>query len=1463
MNSSHLFISHATKDDGFVKKLREALESFQLAVWVDSRKLSGGSKLEPEIETAIEEARHFIAVISPDTVNSPWVRREIQKALEVARLREEDGYKVIPLLLPGIEPAALVNWFDEEPVGVKVELKTAGVSEALPAILAALGERLPTDPELQKALESKPVEELILELRDPKIKSEAGERRITAVATLVYEPASSSARRVESKRYNFTAPIGPIETDDLRWYLEEYFRWPHGIFQERAERIESKLPLRGQDLFDAALAAQSAQEALTAWQQTKETAERRFSILVDSDLPEGATDAEQAAAREAASELLSLPWELLNDGRGYLFHGKSAVRVRRRLPNRYAQAVTPSRLPIRILLVSPRPEEEGVGYIDHRISAKPLVEAIEALGELVTLTLLTPPTFSALESVLQKAADAGQPFDVVHFDGHGIFDRKVGLGGLCFEDPKDNDKLERRAMQLIHAEKLAEVMRDHRIPLVFLEACQSAKTEDNPTASVAARLLQEGVTSVIAMSHSVLVGTARRFVKAFYLALAEGKRVGAAMLAGQQALYLDTWRGRVMGAGELHLQDWFVPVIYQEEQDPQLITKLLPEETRRLQEKQRNLSLGRLPEEPPHHFVGRSRELLKIERLLHKERYAVVCGIGGEGKTTLAAELARWLVQTRRFRRAAFVSLEYILDARAVLDSLGKQLLPEGENYSVAEYPDMKQALQPVERALGDRPTLVVLDNLESVLPDSSGQLPAAAPPVGELFALCRSLLDAHPLTRIVFTSREWPADVLPAPFNRRANVVQIGALSRNEAIELVGEVMKDEGLEPKYDDAGNAPQDITDLVEAVGCHARALTLLAREVSRSGVRSTTENLHKIMAELHYHSPDDRESSLYASVKLSLDRLTTEMREQIKPLGVFHGGASLGVLQMMLGVDDETVKRLGRALIDVGLAEEMAYGHLRLDPALPPYLSSLMNEIEREEIRARWAEAMAALTNFLYQQQFKDVQIAASLTLLELPNLMAMLGYMATQGTTERVIILAQRIESQLSKLGRRQALVQATKIREKAAQGLEGWGHSHYHARYEGIHRLIEQGNLPAALTLAQQLRQKCLEVGRDAYPEAAYDTATAYHVLGRILQLIGEADTAIVELSEAKQMFESLASCGDSDAERLIAVTTSDLATCYISLGHLDIAVAHLDEAIKEAQRLDDQRQVAICKHNLGIVHLQLGDYMMALSIHKETKTIFEVLGEQDQVAGSLFQIGRLYLGIGRFDESEEALREALKILVQQKNPTGEAMTLTQLGSLYDLMNRLTEATTAYQQATNSFARLQDRLSEGKSRISLAQILIREQKYDQARVEINRGIECIKPFGHTAEPWKAWDTIQDLEQATGNANAAAQARQKAIECYLAYRRDGGVSQNPRFQLYALVAQAIIEQNTSEAEQLLDQLSATWTETWAKALVAKLQAILRGDRDPALAADPDLYYMDAVELQLLLEALKAADEGLH
>lgn len=129
--------------------------------------------------------------------------------------------------------------------------------------------------------------------------------------------------------------------------------------------------------------------------------------------------------------------------------------------------------------------------------------------------------------------------------------------------------------------------------------------------------------------------------------------------------------------------------------------------------------------------------------------------------------------------------------------------------------------------------------------------------------------------------------------------------------------------------------------------------------------------------------------------------------------------------------------------------------------------------------------------------------------------------------------------------------------------------------------------------------------------------------------------------------------------------------------------------------------------------------------------------------------------------------------------------------------------------------------------------------------------------FGHVAESWKTWQILHGLEQATGHPQAAAKARRQAIESYLAYRRAGGESQSNRANYYAFVLQAIQQGTTTEAAAKLAELAEADDPPWFTALLSKLQAILRGDRDPALTDDLDLFYMDAVELQLLLERSSA------
>ena len=207
-----------------------------------------------------------------------------------------------------------------------------------------------------------------------------------------------------------------------------------------AVQTEKDLPKWGKSLYDAALGGESTREPLEAWK--RQHGSRRFSVQVDPEPLEGTDEATSALVREAASDLLSLPWEIMHNDTGYLSQGANGVRVRRRLPHRKQTVSAKTALPIRVLLLSPRPEidEQGdpVGYLDHRSSALPLVQAVENLGEeLVQVELLNPPTFPALKAALQKAHAENDPYEIVHFDGHGVYDRQVGLGALCFEAAQD------------------------------------------------------------------------------------------------------------------------------------------------------------------------------------------------------------------------------------------------------------------------------------------------------------------------------------------------------------------------------------------------------------------------------------------------------------------------------------------------------------------------------------------------------------------------------------------------------------------------------------------------------------------------------------------------------------------------------------------------------------------------------------------------------------------------------------------------------------------------------------------------------------------------------------------------------------------------------------------------------------------------------------------------------------------
>ena len=163
----------------------------------------------------------------------------------------------------------------------------------------------------------------------------------------------------------------------------------------------------------------------------------------------------------------------------------------------------------------------------------------------------------------------------------------------------------------------------------------------------------------------------------------------------------------------------------------------------------------------------------------------------------------------------------------------------------------------------------------------------------------------------------------------------------------------------------------------------------------------------------------------------------------------------------------------------------------------------------------------------------------------------------------------------------------------------------------------------------------------------------------------------------------------------------------------------------------------------------------------------------------------------------------------VRLGNVAGQASTLNQLGNLYDdFFNRPEEAAAFYRQAVDRSVESGDVAKEGLRRNNLANTLRKLRRLDDAPQQIRRAIECDAQFGHASEPWKAWAILADIETDAGNPSAAAEAKGKAIECYLAYRRDGGENHYADGRICLAVTEPLLAGDPAAAASLLQQVAA-------------------------------------------------------
>ncbi len=748
-----------------------------------------------------------------------------------------------------------------------------------------------------------------------------------------------------------------------------------------------------------------------------------------------------------------------------------------------------------------------------------------------------------------------------------------------------------------------------------------------------------------------------------------------------------------------------------------------------------------------------SRTIQQRERVV-KEVYAaltqpditaiVLTGIGGVGKSTLAALIHRYAEEQRRSiasdggpftASALWLRIDPTVTmtdlAGTLFEALGKPMLDLGDltpqNLAVALF----NALNTTEQA-----RLIVLDQFENLLDTQTGYALADHAGVGEWL----DALNSQPsCCRVLLTSRLWPQGTREYPPTYMQEY-HVKGMEIAEGIEL----LRKQGVGAEATEA-----EVRMAVEHCSGHAFALTLLASFLRRNRSLSlavlvsnptyarlwTGDIARNLLDSIYTQQLNEMQRKLLLAFSIYREPVLLDAAlALVDSTADVPGGPEVLGAQVLPALD---------ALLRQHLLQAPGEGRYQLHAIVADYARSHFiadNTLQNAHARAAQYYLQQAMLHCPPREQRRQRSDVHDLVEVVWQHCQA------EQWQEAYNLMEKEELFADLNRWGGNAILLELYELLLPVHKWQPQPGQAVcIYINLGAVYRTV--GQMEQARTHLERALNMCREEGNRE------GESWALNNLGRVYSIVGKRQQAREYFEQALQICRELEDRGEE------VMNLNSLAGVYRALVQRKKSLDYCEQALSISREIGDREEEATALSQLGEVYSALGKKKQARGYYEQALQLYIEVGDRSGEGWTYNNLGKFYDELGQKERVLEYFEQALNIRREVGDRLGEGRTLKNLGKVYaDLGQR--ERALAYLEQSLSICRELDRWGEGKTLDSLGQVYADLGQKERAQDYFEQALRIRREIGDRGGEAK---TLYDL----GKFYAELRQKERALEYYM------------------------------------------------------------------------------------------------